>query len=208
MHCNFIMHLRSSYILTMHTLAVFASGAGSNTQKIIDYFRNHASIQVALVVCNKAGAGVLQIAEKEAIPFLILEKEKFFSAGSYVMELKEKGIGFIVLAGFLWKVPSAFINAYAHKIVNIHPALLPQYGGKGMYGSAVHEAVIRSKETRSGITIHYVDDRYDHGKTILQVTCRVEENDTPETLAHKIHQLEHEYYPKVIEKVVREGVSS
>lgn len=190
----------------MHTLAVFASGAGSNTQKIIDYFRNHPAIQVGLVVCNKPEAGVLRIAEKEAIPFIVIERARFFSADSYVNELKEKNVEFIVLAGFLWMVPAAVINAYPHKIVNIHPALLPKYGGKGMYGSAVHEAVIKAKEQESGITIHYVDDQYDHGQPILQVTCRVEEHDTPESLAHKIHALEHDYYPRVIEEIVeREG---
>jgi len=107
-----------------------------------------------------------------------------------------------VLAGFLWKVPAAIIHAYPHKIVNIHPALLPKYGGKGMYGSAVHKAVLHAKEQESGITIHYADDQYDHGQVILQVTCRVEENDTPETLADRIHALEHAYYPGVIEKLL------
>ena len=182
-------------------LAIFASGAGSNTQAIINYFKNSASVNIALIVSNKPEAGVLKIAEKENIPSLIIEKEKFFRGNAYVDELKEKGIEIKVLAGFLWKVPSALIKAYPHKIVNIHPALLPNYGGKGMYGHFVHEAVINNKEKESGITIHYVDELYDHGSIILQAKCAVDENDTPESLAKKIHVLEHEHYAAVIEKL-------
>ncbi|MBI1782807.1 MAG: phosphoribosylglycinamide formyltransferase [Sphingobacteriales bacterium] len=183
-------------------LAIFASGAGSNAQAIIDHFRNSAVVKIALIVSNKPEAGVLKIAEKEDIPSLILEKEKFFRGNAYVDELKEKGIDFVVLAGFLWKVPSALIKAYPSKIVNIHPALLPKYGGKGMYGIHVHEAVITNKEPESGITIHYVDELYDHGSIILQAKCDVEKTDTPESLAAKIHVLEHEHYPTVIEKLL------
>lgn len=190
----------------MHTLAVFASGAGSNTQKIIAYFTNHPRIRTGLVVCNKPGAGVLRIAEQAGISVLLLEKEKFFSFTSYVHELKEKGISFIVLAGFLWKIPTVLVDAYPRRIINIHPALLPAYGGKGMYGSAVHEAVLKAGDTESGITIHYVDDQYDHGEPILQVRCPVEQSDTPETLAAKIHELEHYYYPRVIEKCLEQGL--
>ncbi|MBE7172972.1 MAG: phosphoribosylglycinamide formyltransferase [Williamsia sp.] len=184
----------------MHTLAVFASGAGSNTQKIIDYFKDHHQIRTGLVVCNKPQAGVLQIAEQAGIPTLLVQKETFFTPPSCVDELRERGIDFIVLAGFLWKIPPVLIEAYSHRIINIHPALLPHYGGKGMYGAAVHEAVIKSGDPESGITIHYVDDQYDHGETILQVSCPIEEGETPETLATKIHQLEHYYYPRVIEE--------
>ena len=191
-----------SYICTMHTLAVFASGAGSNTRNIITHFKTHLQIKVALVVCNKPAAGVLQLASQAGVATLLVEKEKFFSPASYVYELKERRIDFIVLAGFLWKIPSVLIDAYPHRIINIHPALLPRYGGKGMYGSAVHEAVIRSGDPESGITIHWVDDQYDHGKTILQARCPVDASDTPETLAAKIHQLEYAYYPEVIEKVL------
>lgn len=196
------MILRPPYICNMHMLAVFASGAGSNTQKIIEYFRNHSSVQVALVVCNKPQAGVLHIAAQEGIASLTVEKEKFFSNDSYVAELQQQGISLIVLAGFLWKVPPAFTRAYPHRIINIHPALLPRYGGKGMYGSAVHEAVIKAGDTQSGITIHYVDDQYDHGQPLLQATCPVSPNDTAATLAGKIHQLEHYYYPRAIEQLL------
>jgi len=184
-------------------VAIFASGAGSNAQKIIDHFRNSSSGKIALIVCNKKQAGVLQIAEKENIPFLIIEKEKFFSGDGYLDELVSRKIGFIVLAGFLWKVPEALIRAFPKRIINIHPALLPRYGGKGMYGNYVHEAVIKAQERESGITIHYVDEHYDNGDIILQLRCPVFDNDTPESLAHRIHALEHANYPVVIEEVIK-----
>jgi phosphoribosylglycinamide formyltransferase-1 len=181
-------------------IAIFASGAGSNAKKIIEYFKGHKKIKIALIVCNKPGAGVLKIAEEENISSLIIEKEKFFQGNAYINELKEKKIDFIVLAGFLWKIPSLLTKEYPERIVNIHPALLPKYGGKGMYGNFVHEAVIAAKEKESGITVHYVDDLYDHGKIIFQAKCEVEKNDTAETLAKKIHLLEHTYFAKVIEQ--------
>jgi formyltetrahydrofolate-dependent phosphoribosylglycinamide formyltransferase len=180
-------------------IAIFASGNGSNAQKIIDYFRDHAFIKVSLIVCNKPGAGVLKIAENESIPALLLEKEKFYKGNAYIDELKQQDIGFIVLAGFLWKVPVALIKAYPRKIINIHPALLPAYGGKGMYGYKVQEAVIAAHEKESGITIHFVDEIYDHGEIIFQATCPVTPDDTPGLLAQKIHRLEHEHFPRVIE---------
>ena len=184
------------------TLAIFASGAGSNAQKIIDHFRQSAHIKVSLIVCNKPGAGVLNIAAEENIPTLLIDKEKFFRDNAYTDELKERKVDFIILAGFLWKIPAALIKAYPGKIVNIHPALLPKYGGKGMYGHHVHEAVIKAKEKESGITIHYVDEHYDHGDSIFQAKCAVFENDTAESLAQRIHFLEHEHYPRVIEKIL------
>lgn len=185
-------------------IAVFASGAGSNAQKIIDHFRNNDRIRIALIVCNKPGAGVLAIAEKENIAALIIEKENFFRGDGYVPYLKDKAIDFIVLAGFLWKVPVALLQAYPERIINIHPALLPAYGGKGMYGNFVHEAVIAAGEKESGISIHYVDEIYDHGKLIFQERCTIEPGDDPAILAGKIHALEHAHYPAVIEKVVTE----
>ncbi|HVM87455.1 MAG TPA: phosphoribosylglycinamide formyltransferase [Puia sp.] len=194
--------------LWLTNIAVFASGTGTNAKKIIEYFKNHQNIKIALVVCNKPEAGVLKIAEQSAIPFLIIEKEKFFRGDAYVPELKDRRIDFIVLAGFLWKIPSALTKAYPEKIINIHPALLPKYGGKGMYGRRVHEAVLASKEKESGITIHYVDDVYDHGKIIFQARCKVEENDTPDTLAQKIHFLEHENFSRVIEQCVQNIVKT
>jgi formyltetrahydrofolate-dependent phosphoribosylglycinamide formyltransferase len=185
-------------------IAIFASGAGSNAQKIIDYFKTAGSnIKVALIVSNKPAAGVLQIAAKENIPALIIEKEKFFTGNAYVDELKEQQIDFIVLAGFLWKVPAALINAYPKKIINIHPALLPKYGGKGMYGHFVHAAVIANKEKESGITIHYVDELYDHGLIIFQTSFLLNKNETAETLAARIHELEHRHFPQVVEEAIK-----
>ena len=185
-------------------IAIFASGAGSNAQKIIDYFNiNKTSGEVALIVCNKEGAGVLDIAKKNTIDTLLIEKEVFFLQGTYVEELKKRGIDFIILAGFLWKVPLTLIKAFPNKIINIHPALLPKFGGKGMYGSKVHEAVIASGEKESGITIHYVDELYDHGNIIFQATCSIDETETANSLAKKINVLEHQHYPVVIEKILK-----
>ena len=178
-------------------IVIFASGAGSNAQKIIDHFRNTDSGEVVLIVCNNPEAGVLKIAEHEKIPTLVIERKKFLEDG-YINELKEYKPDLIVLAGFLWKVPAILITCYQNKIVNIHPALLPKYGGKGMYGHHVHEAVIHENEKESGITIHYVDEIYDHGRILFQAKCKVDETDTPASLADKIHQLEHKYYPEVI----------
>lgn len=188
----------------MINIAIFASGAGSNAQKIIDHFHGHPSITMALIVCNKPGAGVLGIAARERIPTLLIDKEKFFRGNGYVDELRAAGIDFIVLAGFLWKLPATLVRAYAGHIINIHPAILPRYGGKGMYGMFVHNAVIDAKDKESGITIHFVDEVYDHGDVIFQATCPVEASDTPDLLAQKIHALEHTHYPRVIEEVVKQ----
>jgi phosphoribosylglycinamide formyltransferase 1 len=183
-------------------VAIFASGAGSNAQQLINRFQHHPTIKIALVVCNKPDAGVLNIALRHNIPSIIIEKEIFFRGDAYVPMLQQHSIHFIVLAGFLWKVPATLIQHYPNKIINIHPALLPAYGGKGMYGHYVHEAVIANKETESGITIHYVDEHYDHGAAIKQVRCTVSDADTSETLAQKIHVLEHEWLGKVVEEEI------
>ena len=184
-------------------IAIFASGTGSNAQKIINYFNTNNTAKIELVVCNKEGAGVLDIAKKYTIDTLLIEKDKFFNTDIYIRELQKRGIRFIVLAGFLWKVPSSLINAYPNRIVNIHPGLLPKYGGKGMYGNRVHEAVIAAGDKESGITIHYVDELYDHGNIIFQATCKIDEKDTPGSLAQKIHLLEHQHYPTVIDKILK-----
>ena len=186
----------------MQQIAIFASGTGSNAARIIDHFRHHPTIKVTLIVCNKPGAGVLDIATREGIPSLLIEKEHFFRGDAYVKELREKQIDFIVLAGFLWKMPEALIRAWPGRIINIHPALLPKFGGKGMYGRFVHEAVIASAEKETGITIHYVDEKYDHGEPIFQARVIVEKDDTPETIAKKVHLLEYEHFPRVIEEVL------
>ncbi len=185
-------------------IAIFASGTGSNARKILEHFTDHSSVSIALIVSNKATAGVLQIATEYQIPTLIIERERFFRGDTYLQDLRSAQIDFIVLAGFLWKIPTALIEAYPNKIVNIHPALLPKYGGKGMYGQLVHESVIEAKEKESGITIHYVDDKYDHGSILFQARCPVLETDTPDILAQKIHKLEHQHFSTVIEKLLAE----
>jgi len=182
----------------MKQIAIFSSGAGSNAKKVIDHLaalqaKGNSTAVVSVIVCNKPEAGVLKIAAENNIPVLIIEKEKFFRGNAYTDEIKAAGIDFIVLAGFLWKIPVALIKSFHRKMINIHPALLPKFGGKGMYGSFVHEAVIANKEIESGITIHYVDEVYDNGQIILQATCLVAENDTPETLAKKVQSLEHSH---------------
>ncbi len=186
----------------MSQIAIFASGAGSNAARIIDRFQKHPFIRVSLVVCNRPGAGVLGLAEKAGIPQLLIEKERFFRGDGYVPELKDRRIDWVILAGFLWKVPLSVIQAYPGRIINIHPALLPKYGGKGMYGQLVHQAVVEAKEKESGITIHYVDELYDHGQVIFQARTPLAPDETPDTLAAAIHRLEHQHYPRVIEEVI------
>jgi phosphoribosylglycinamide formyltransferase 1 len=187
-------------------IAIFASGTGSNAQKIIDGPDGKRSTlyKVSLIICNNPRAGVLDIAKKENIPSVVIEKMRFFHGDAYVDLLKEKEIDLVVLAGFLWKLPGALIDAFPRKIINIHPALLPKYGGKGMYGNHVHETVIKAKEKESGITIHYVDEHYDNGDIILQLKCPVFDNDTAASLSSRIHKLEHQYYPRVVEGLAQE----
>ncbi|MES2647405.1 MAG: phosphoribosylglycinamide formyltransferase [Bacteroidota bacterium] len=195
---------------TLVKIAIFASGTGTNAKKIIEQTTNRPAspgtprIEVSLIVTNKAGAGVLEIAKANNIPGLVIEKDIFYRGNAYVEELQAAGIDFIVLAGFLWKVPATLIKAFPNRIVNIHPALLPAYGGKGMYGHFVHEAVLANGETESGITIHWVDEQYDHGSTIFQARCPVLPGDTADSLAARIHKLEHEHYPAVITRVIGE----
>lgn len=184
-------------------LAIFASGAGSNAQQIINYFKNSDLAKIELIVCNKPGAGVINIAEKENIPVLMIEKERFFRGDGYLPEFKKAKTDLIVLAGFLWKIPQILIDAYPRRIINIHPALLPKYGGKGMYGQYVHEAILNAGEVESGITIHYVDEHYDNGDIIFQTACPVLDDDTAEDLAQRIHKLEHLHYPIVVEEVLK-----
>lgn len=182
-------------------LVIFASGAGSNAQKIIEHFKENGKAEISLIVCNKPDAGVIGIAQKENIPVLLIDKNEFKETG-YLNRIKKANPDLIILAGFLWKIPQPLISAFPYKIINIHPALLPAYGGKGMYGNAVHAAVVAAKEKESGITIHFVDEKYDHGQIIFQQKCLLDENETAETLALKIHELEHEFFPKTIEKLL------
>jgi phosphoribosylglycinamide formyltransferase-1 len=186
----------------MKRIAIFASGTGSNAQKILSHFKTSNKIDVALIVSNKTNAGVLNFAKEYSVPTLIIDREKFLKGDGYVPELQAAGIDWIILAGFLWKIPPILINQWGKRIINIHPALLPKYGGKGMYGEAVHRAVLAANEKESGITIHYVDEQYDHGATIFQATCPVLPTDLVDNLAEKIHALEHLHYPVVIEKEI------
>lgn len=183
----------------MTRLAILASGSGSNADAILRYFTGHPQIQIVLIACSREKAGVYQVADNHNIESIYLSRERFQTDDSYLPEFRARGVNGLILAGFLWKVPATLIEAYAGRILNIHPALLPKYGGQGMYGLHVHRAVLAAKESESGITIHRVDEHYDHGDTVLQVRCPIEPGDTPETLAHRIHQLEHLHYPPAIE---------
>lgn len=185
-------------------IAIFASGSGTNAQHIIEYFSGNPDISVAVVLSNKKEAYVLQRAQKLNVPSFVFSALELKETDTIEKKLEENKIDFIVLAGFLLMVPSALINKFPDKIINIHPALLPKYGGKGMYGEHVHNAVITAGEKESGISIHYVNENYDEGNIIFQARCEVLKNDTPESLAARIHELEHKYYPVIIEKVIRE----
>ena len=185
----------------MYKIAIFASGSGSNAENIALYFKDNPVAEVGLILTNKADAFVLERAKKLAVESVVFYSEQLKS-GELVSLLKDKNIDFIVLAGFLLKIPENLIAAFPNKIINIHPALLPKYGGKGMYGDAVHKAVIANKEKESGITIHYINEHYDEGAIIFQEKCTVSETDTYAEVAHKIHQLEYEHFPRVIEEVL------
>jgi phosphoribosylglycinamide formyltransferase-1 len=188
----------------MKQIAIFASGTGTNADKIIEHFSGSSVAKVALIVCNKSGAGVLEIAKKWGIEAILIEKQGFFGPKSCILALNQRNIDFIVLAGFLWKIPAELVAAFPRKIVNIHPALLPKYGGKGMYGMHVHEAVIAAGEKESGISIHFVNEHYDEGDIIFQASCPVESGDSPSDLATKIHVLEHTHFAKVVEGLLND----
>jgi phosphoribosylglycinamide formyltransferase-1 len=184
-------------------IAIFASGGGSNAQKIAEYFKTHPAIEVGLIVSNKADAGVLAIAQNMGIDtYVIPSKKEFTETENLLQELYINQIDFIVLAGFLWLVPEYLVNAYPGRIVNIHPALLPKYGGKGMHGMHVHRAVVEAGEKESGITIHLVDKVYDNGEHLFQAKVPIEPTDTPEVVQQKVLVLEHANFPQVIEKVI------
>ncbi len=187
----------------MVKLAIFASGSGSNAEAIFRYFKDSPEVEVALVLSNKADAGVLERARNFQVPTLTFNRKELYETGFVRDQLQE--IDWIVLAGFLWLVPAALVEAFPGRIINIHPALLPKYGGKGMYGRHVHEAVLKAGEKESGITIHYVNERYDEGNIIFQARCPVDPSDTPESLAGKIRELEHRHYPAVIDRLLNNG---
>jgi phosphoribosylglycinamide formyltransferase 1 len=183
----------------MTNIAIFASGTGSNARKIIEYFKRSPEVHVALVVSNKKDAGVLDIAREHAIPTQVIGRQMFYETEDLLDILKKHKIGFIVLAGFLWQMPPYLVQRYPDRMVNIHPALLPKFGGKGMYGMHVHEAVKTSGEKESGITIHFVNEHYDEGNIVFQATCPVLPTDSPSDIARKVQQLEHAHFPAVIE---------
>ena len=185
-------------------IAVFASGRGSNTKNIIEYFKDK-NIKVALIVTDNKNAGVLQYAATYDIPALILEKGQLQKPQRLLESLKKHNIALIVLAGFLKLIPPALIEAYKNKIVNIHPALLPKYGGKGMYGMHVHRAVKKAGEQYSGITIHFVNENYDEGEIIFQKKIKIDPGDSAKDIAGKIHKLEYRYYPVVIESLLEKN---
>lgn len=185
----------------MVNLAVFASGNGTNAENIIRYFKDNEQIRVTLILSNNKNAYVHTRAKNLGVPSYTFSKEDFERGYPVLQKLREYQIDFIVLAGFLLKVSDPILKAYPQRIINIHPALLPKYGGKGMYGERVHKAVLEAGEKESGITIHYVNERYDEGDIIFQACCPVLPSDTCEELAQRVHQLEYEYYPKIIEKI-------
>ena len=185
----------------MINAAIFASGEGTNAENLFQYFANDSRIKIKLVVTNKDNAGVIARAEKYKKNVQIISKQALENYSDKFIEfLKVEHIDLIILAGFLVKIPESFVKAFHDKIINLHPSLLPKYGGKGMYGMNVHKAVIENRETESGITIHFVNEDYDKGKTIIQAKCAIDSNETPESLAKKIQQLEFEYLPKAVER--------
>ncbi len=186
----------------MIKLAIFASGNGTNAQRISEYFATSDTVKVDCIIYNRKDAYVAERAKRLNIPAHYFTRDDFYTNGRVLEYLKEHEIDWVILAGFLWLVPEEILKAFPNRIINIHPALLPKYGGKGMYGEHVHEAVIANHEKESGITIHIVDHQYDKGTTLFQAKCQLTDKDTPDTLAAKIHELEQTYFPVVIEKTV------
>ena len=180
-----------------------ASGSGTNAENIIRFFRTNAEIKVRLVLTNKSDAYVLNRARSFKIETMVFNRAQFYESDEIVNMLLEKKIDLLVLAGFLWLLPESLVKAFEGSIVNIHPALLPKYGGKGMYGMRVHQSVLENNETESGITIHLVNEKYDDGDIIFQERCRIEPGETPESLAEKVHKLEYTHFPPVIEKLLK-----
>ncbi len=190
------------YFCCMKKLIVFASGSGTNMERIAEWCAADGRVRIELVVCNKAGAGVIDRARKAGIPVEMIDKKSFYQSDIFLKKLLKLNPDLIVLAGFLWLIPPALIEAFASRIINIHPALLPSYGGKGMYGMRVHEAVVAAGEKISGITIHLVNQNYDEGDILFQATVVLEPDETPGSLVQKIHSLEYRHYPEVIEHLL------
>lgn len=186
----------------MNNIAILASGSGTNAEAIVDYFSSNSSIRVVCIISNKANAGVLDRAQRLGIPAYVFSNIEMREGIRPLTLLSELGVNLVVLAGYLNLISEPWLEAYPDRIINIHPALLPRYGGKGMYGQHVHEAVIAAREAQSGITIHLINERYDEGRFLLQATCPVFPSDTPESLAQRIHTLEHRFYPSTIEQFI------
>jgi phosphoribosylglycinamide formyltransferase-1 len=191
----------------MIQVAIFASGNGSNAEQLVNYFKNNTVITVNSIYSNKKNAKVLERANNLKVPTFVFNREDFYESGKVLGQLKDRGIDYIILAGFLWLIPANIVASFRGRIINIHPALLPKYGGKGMYGNNVHEAVLRNNDKESGITIHLVDEKYDNGNIIYQASCPVNFDDTPESLAQRVHQLEYDYFPGVVEKYILENTN-
>jgi phosphoribosylglycinamide formyltransferase-1 len=184
-------------------IAIFASGSGSNAQKLMEYFKRSSDAEISLVLTNNSDAYVLQRADNFEIPSHVFDRNEFYNTDNVIDLLKNLDIDLIVLAGFLWLIPKNLIAEYPGRIINIHPAILPKFGGKGMYGDYVHKAVMDAKETEGGITIHYVDENYDEGEYIHQAKYRIDKDDNMEMIKFKGQQLEHLHYPKVVESIVK-----
>ena len=187
---------------TVKKIAILASGSGSNAENIANYFKGSDYAGVSFIIANNPDAYVIERAKRLGIEYAVVTKAQFIEADSIIDMLKERDIDFVVLAGFLLLVPAKLIQAYPGRIVNIHPALLPKHGGKGMYGDRVHKAVVESGDTESGITIHLIDEQYDKGTTFFQAKCPVLPTDTPDDVATKVHALEYEHFPHVIEEIL------
>jgi len=188
--------------MKIRRIEVFASGSGSNAQNIFEYFSDNQYVIVDSLWSNNPNSYAIERARKFGVETFVFTKDEFVNPVFVVEKLRERKVDLIVLAGFLWLIPPQLIAEF--KIINIHPALLPKYGGKGMYGMKVHEAVVQNKEKESGITIHFVNEKYDEGAVIFQARCEIDNNDTPEGVASKVHQLEYQYFPKIIFKVLSE----
>lgn len=186
-------------------LAVFASGSGTNAEEIFKYFKDHPAVEVVLLMSNNPEAFALQRAKNHEVKAVVFSREEFSGGNVITKTLAEAGVTHIVLAGFLWLIPAYLLQSFPDRIINIHPALLPKYGGKGMYGSKVHEAVKAARDLETGITIHLVNDHYDQGKILFQGKCSIMETHTPEEIAACVHKLEHEHYPRVIEEWVMQS---
>lgn len=190
---------------TNSRIAIFASGNGSNAQRIADYFKEKGGVEIVAIYCNKPGAFVLERAKSLDIPSVLFDRNTFYNTGEILQDLVSREAEWIILAGFLWLIPPNILERYAGRIINIHPALLPKYGGKGMYGSKVHEAVVAAGEKESGITIHLVNENYDEGQVLFQAVCQLEAGETPDSLAARIHALEYAHFPVVIEKILNQS---